>query len=76
MSDSLPPHGPPGSYVHGILQARILGWKPIPLSRGSSGLKDYNRVSYPVEAFFIVRATRELTTVYPYNRTLLSNKKE
>ena len=28
--------GPPGSSVHGILQARILEWGAIPFSRGSS----------------------------------------
>ena len=36
MSDSLQPHGlysPPGSFVHGILQARILEWIAIPFSR-------------------------------------------
>ena len=27
--------GPPGSSVHGILQARILEWAVIPFSRGS-----------------------------------------
>ena len=27
---------PPGSSVHGILQARILKWAAIPFSRGSS----------------------------------------
>ena len=27
---------PPGSPVHGILQARILEWVVIPFSRGSS----------------------------------------
>ena len=27
---------PPGSSVHGILQARILEWIAIPFSRGSS----------------------------------------
>ena len=27
---------PPGSSVHGILQARILDWVAIPFSRGSS----------------------------------------
>ena len=26
----------PGSFVHGILQARILEWVAIPFSRGSS----------------------------------------
>ena len=29
---------PPGSSVHGILQARILDWVAIPFSRGSSQL--------------------------------------
>ena len=26
---------PPGSFVHGVLQARILEWVAIPFSRGS-----------------------------------------
>ena len=29
-------YSPPGSSVHGILQARILGWVAIPFSSGSS----------------------------------------
>ena len=29
-------HSPPGSSVHGILQARILEWVTYPFSRGSS----------------------------------------
>ena len=28
-------HSPPGSFVHGILQARILEWVVVPSSRGS-----------------------------------------
>ena len=32
--------GPPGSSVHGILQARILEWVAIPLSGGSSQPRD------------------------------------
>ena len=40
VSDSVRPHGLyyslPGSSVHGILQARILGWVAIFFSRGSS----------------------------------------
>ena len=31
---------PPGSSVHGILQARILEWAVMPSSRGSSGPRD------------------------------------
>ena len=35
VSDSLQPYdySPPGSSVHGILQARILEWVTIPFSR-------------------------------------------
>ena len=32
--------GPPGSSVHGVLQARILEWVAVPSSRASSGPKD------------------------------------
>ena len=31
---------PPGSSVHGILQARKLEWVAVPFSRGSSLLRD------------------------------------
>ena len=34
-----------GSSVHGILQARILGWVTIPFSRGSSRPRDQSLVS-------------------------------
>ena len=33
----------PGSSVHGILQARILGWVAIPFSRGSSWPRESSR---------------------------------
>ena len=33
-------YSPPGFSVHGIFQARILEWVPIPFSRGSSQAKD------------------------------------
>ena len=38
MSDSCDPMdcSPPGSSVHGILQARILEWVAFPFSKGSS----------------------------------------
>ena len=36
---------PPGSCVHGILQARILDWIAMPCSRGSSQSKDQIHVS-------------------------------
>ena len=37
--------GPPGSSVHGILQARILEWVAVPSSRGSSQLRDQTHIS-------------------------------
>ena len=37
---------PPGSSVHGILQAKILEWVTISFSRGSSQPRDRTRVSY------------------------------
>ena len=37
---------PPGSSVHGILQARILEWVAMPSSRGSSQLRDQTWISY------------------------------
>ena len=36
---------PPGSSVHGILQARILEWVAIPFSRKSARPRDWNCVS-------------------------------
>ena len=38
-------YSPPGSSIHGILQARILEWVAISFSRGSSQLGDRTRVS-------------------------------
>ena len=37
---------PPGSSVHGILQARILEWAAISYSRGSSQPMDRTHVSF------------------------------
>ena len=61
---------PPGSYVHGIFQARILVWVAIPFSRESSqprdqilvsciAGRDQTLVSYIAGRFFTVGATRE-----------------
>ena len=43
---------PPGSSVHGILQAGILEWVAVPYSRGSSRLRDRNHVSCFAGKFF------------------------
>ena len=50
---------PPGSSVHGILQARILQWVAIPFSRGSSWPRNQTGVSYIAGRFFTNWATRE-----------------
>ena len=43
---------PPGSSVHGILQARILKWVTIPFSRGSSRSRHWTLVSCIAGGFF------------------------
>ena len=50
---------PPGSYVHGILQARILEWVAMSSSRGSSQPRDWTQVSCIAGKFFTTWAIRE-----------------
>ena len=50
---------PPGSSVHGIIQARILQWVAMPFSRRSSEPRDWTPVSSIAGRFFTVLATRE-----------------
>ena len=45
--------------VHGILQASILQWVAVPISRGSSQPRDRTQVSCVTGGFFTVWATRE-----------------
>ena len=45
---------PPGSSVHGILQARILEWVAMPSSRGSSQPGDRTQFSCIAGGFFTV----------------------
>ena len=47
-------YSPPGSSVHGILQARMLEWVAMPFSRGSSQPRDQTWVSRIAGRFFIV----------------------
>ena len=48
MSDSYKPMdcSPPGSFVHGILQARIVEWVAMLSSNGSSQSRDQTYISY------------------------------
>ena len=49
----------PGSSIHEILQAKILEWVAISLSRGSSWTRDWTRVSHIAGRCFNLWATRE-----------------
>ena len=49
----------PGSSIHGIFQARGLGWVAISFSRGSSQPRDRTQVSRIVGRRFNLWATRE-----------------
>ena len=51
--------------VHGIIQARILEWVAIPLSRDLPSPRDQTQVSHIESKFFTSWATREV----PLNTT-------
>ena len=61
MFDSWHPKGcsPPGSSVHGLLQAKTMEWVTISFSRGSCWPRDWTRVSCIAGKFFTNWATRE-----------------
>ena len=52
-------YSPPGSSIHGILQARILEWVAISFSRGSSQPRDQTQVSCIAGRCFKLWATKE-----------------
>ena len=51
---------PPGSSVHGLLQARILKWVAIPFSRGSCWPRDWTWVSCIAGGLFTIWAAKEV----------------
>ena len=60
VAQSCPTPCDPVDYtVHGILQAIILEWVAIPLSKGSSQPRDRTQVSHIVGEFLISWATME-----------------
>ena len=84
ISNSLQPmdHSLPGSFAHGILQARILEWVDIPFSKGSSRPRNGTRVScitdslpseWPDNAY--VEITTGNNTVYRVTWFFLKNRK-
>ena len=54
LSDSWDPadYSPPGSFVHGIFQARILEWVAVSFSRGSSRPRDQTCIFSLAGGFF------------------------
>ena len=77
MSDSCNPIdcSLPGSSVHGVLQARILGWVAISFSRASSRPRNRTRVSCIAGRLFTDWATREALWLIQYcTLTLLQLK--
>ena len=54
---------PPGSSIHGILQARVLEGVAISFSRGSSRPRDRTWVSRIIDRRFTIRATREIQSL-------------
>ena len=69
---------PPGSSVHGILQARILEWVAMPFSRGSSQLRDWTWIFCIAGGFVAVLATRVRKipgegNSYPFQYSCLEN---
>ena len=53
VAQSCPTLCDPMDYaVHGILQARTLGWVALPFSRGSSQPRDGTQVSHVAGRFF------------------------
>ena len=54
---------PPGSSVHGILQAGVLEWVAIAFSRGSSQPRNRTQVSRIAGRRFTIWATREVLMV-------------
>ena len=64
---------PPGSSLHGILQARILEWVAIPFSRAFSWSRDWTWVSCITGRFFTIWATREWSHVQRCSPTIGSS---
>ena len=64
----------PGSYVHGIFQARILEWVAISFSRKSSQPRDWTRVSRIVGRRFTIWATRKVPQL-GYNSVLFGEQR-
>ena len=63
---------PPGSFVHGISQAKILEWVAVPSSRGPSRPRDQTQVSCIAGRVFTIWANKEALSVWIYIKLLSS----
>ena len=66
-------YSPPGSSVHGILQARALEWVTISFSRGSFQPKDWRQVSGIAGKLFTYWVTREASLSLVLNNSIDSS---
>ena len=64
---------PPGSSVHGILQARILEWVAIPFSRECSQPRDRTWVPLIAGRFFTIWATSCIWKIPKYSMFIKSH---
>ena len=48
-------YSPPASFVHGILQARLLEWVAMPFSKESSQLREQTQFSCIAGALWVTR---------------------
>ena len=64
---------PPGSSVHGILQARTLGWIAMPSSWGSSQPREWTQVSCIAGRFITIWVTREAHNCWNWRESVSSN---
>ena len=68
-------HNPPGSSVHGILQARILEWVALPSSRGSSPPWHLTCISCIARGFFTAETPGKPNTQAVDNRHFIWENK-
>ena len=68
-------YSPPGSSVHGILQARILERVSMPSSRGSSQPRDQTHISDVSCTSFITSTTWEAEAMnWPFNYLIVNEE--
>ena len=59
---------PMDSFLHGILQARILEWVAIPFSRGPSRFRDQTQVPHSAGRYFTLWATDSYANLHSHQQ--------